>query len=455
MSTINDDDLFLVSRNGTDYKTDASNLMSTIQDTDYMLIGRGDTSYKVSCLDVKEQLGGSDNPIFSAVNLNPVTLEPSLENPNIVSATTNIPLVNGQVPADVDWSWYYYDAATGDGGKTALSSKTNRQDTDSIELPTEAAGKFVGCSVTYLMVTINETERCAVDNFPGLAQVDTTFLIVGGGSSGRGGVGSTGASNSAGGGGGGVITSVPQDKCSGTDGQFPADPLDNIIFVTERSTYSIGVGESDSPSWINGPLESPQANDPPAFNYIANGGDAVPDQDGTSWYPTRGGNAGSIEINGTTTPGYTGQGASRNGAVSQACLQINNACDQDCIGHYYGAGAGAGERPPGIGGDLPALLNGGKGLQTNITGTAFYVAGGAKGTERCNTGGGANGLGRDSYGGGGLNYDPGNPGVVILRYPKQVSIELVSGNLIVDTVESGTDKISTFTQGNGIIKFIN
>ena len=34
-------------------------------------------------------------------------------------------------------------------------------------LPASAAGKFIGCTVTYLAVTINETERCAVGVPPG------------------------------------------------------------------------------------------------------------------------------------------------------------------------------------------------------------------------------------------------------------------------------------------------
>ena len=59
MSTINDTDQFLVQRNNSSFKTNASDLMSTIEDTDLMLIQRGAGSYKVTCEDVKEQLGTS------------------------------------------------------------------------------------------------------------------------------------------------------------------------------------------------------------------------------------------------------------------------------------------------------------------------------------------------------------------------------------------------------------
>lgn len=448
MSTINNSDKFLVARNDTNYSIDASNLMSTIQDTDFMLIERGGESFKVSCQDVKDQLGGS--PAFSSVTLDPLTLTPSLNDPNIVNATTNIPLVNGSVPADVVWEWCQYDNATGEAGKTVLRSVTNRQDADSVTLPTSSAEKYIGLNVTYLAVTVTETQRCAVEAYPGLAQVTGTFLLVGGGSSGRGGTGSTGASNSAGGGGGGVITSVSGDV--GTNNTPAVSP---ITFVTERSTYNIQIGGSGSASSIDGPREALQENDPPVFNYLANGGDSVPSQNGGSWYPSRGGDSGSIVINGTTTDGFDGGSASRNGAVSSACLQIDNACDQDCSGHYYGAGAGASERPPNVGQGLPDCLDGGDGVQTNILSSSFWVAGGAKGTERCNTGGGVNGQGRDSYGGGGIDYDPGNDGVLIIKYIKSVSIENADGGLTFTTVEEGDQKITTFTGGSGVIKFVN
>ena len=58
MSTIQDNDQFLVQRGATTYKQSAVNLMSTIQDTDLMLVQRGTESFRVTCEDVKDQLGG-------------------------------------------------------------------------------------------------------------------------------------------------------------------------------------------------------------------------------------------------------------------------------------------------------------------------------------------------------------------------------------------------------------
>lgn len=67
MSTINEDDKFLVHRNGVDYQTSAENLMSTIQDTDKMIVDRGGQNFTVSCEDVKDQLGGSGATIEEPV----------------------------------------------------------------------------------------------------------------------------------------------------------------------------------------------------------------------------------------------------------------------------------------------------------------------------------------------------------------------------------------------------
>jgi len=57
MSTINNDDTFLVYRGNTSYKVTAANLMSTLQDTDLLLVNRGSTSYKITGADLKSQLG--------------------------------------------------------------------------------------------------------------------------------------------------------------------------------------------------------------------------------------------------------------------------------------------------------------------------------------------------------------------------------------------------------------
>ena len=162
MSTINDNDQFLVQRGSNSYKQSAKDLMSTIDDNDLMLVQRGTDSYKVTCKDVKDQLGGGGGGGgFSSVTITPLTITPETSG-QYLTCTTDIPKVDGVVPADVVWTWYLYDGATGDAGKTVLKTLTNRENIDTLLLPASAAGSYIGCSVEYLAVTIDETQRCAV-----------------------------------------------------------------------------------------------------------------------------------------------------------------------------------------------------------------------------------------------------------------------------------------------------
>ena len=103
---------------------------------------------------------------FDEVTITPTSIVPEVSE-QILTAVANIPKVDNNVPADVFWTWYQYDGATGEAGKTLLKTLTNREDVDTVVLPAAAAGKFIGCTVTYLSVTISETQRCAVGVPPG------------------------------------------------------------------------------------------------------------------------------------------------------------------------------------------------------------------------------------------------------------------------------------------------
>lgn len=56
---IQNNDLFLVSRNRTNYKIEAKNLM-TVQDTDLFLVRRGSTNYKVPASELRKYFGAED-----------------------------------------------------------------------------------------------------------------------------------------------------------------------------------------------------------------------------------------------------------------------------------------------------------------------------------------------------------------------------------------------------------
>lgn len=56
---IQNNDLFLVSRNSTNYKIEAQNLMA-VQDTDLFLVRRGSTNYKVPASELRKYFGAND-----------------------------------------------------------------------------------------------------------------------------------------------------------------------------------------------------------------------------------------------------------------------------------------------------------------------------------------------------------------------------------------------------------
>ena len=89
MSTIQDDDKFLVQRGTDSFKQNAVDLMSTIQDADLMLVQRGEDSFKVTCKDVKDQLGsGGGGPgVDPIISVNVTLTASSTYKPSTLTAT--------------------------------------------------------------------------------------------------------------------------------------------------------------------------------------------------------------------------------------------------------------------------------------------------------------------------------------------------------------------------------
>ena len=70
MSTLQDTDLFVVDRNGTNYKL-PHNQMSTLQDTDLLVVERNGTNYKIEAVDLDLGPTGSiDTPVAVLTPLN-------------------------------------------------------------------------------------------------------------------------------------------------------------------------------------------------------------------------------------------------------------------------------------------------------------------------------------------------------------------------------------------------
>ena len=153
MSTINDTDQFLVQRNSSSFQTNASDLMSTIQDTDLMLIQRGAGSYKVTCEDVKDQLGGGGGGDLSLVTLAPLSGTPDFE----VTAVTDLSEI---LPGStINYQWYRYTGSTGGTGALLQELTSDSAILDTYTTTAADQGGYIGCTVTYLGITVTETAR--------------------------------------------------------------------------------------------------------------------------------------------------------------------------------------------------------------------------------------------------------------------------------------------------------
>jgi hypothetical protein len=109
---------------------------------------------------------------------------------------------------------------------------------------------------------------------------------------------------------------------------------------------------------------------------------------------------------------------------------------------------------------------GGAGVASDITGSSVSRAGGAGGagfsTAGLGTAGGGNGGIAPNYvgtagtantgGGGGSLFGTGGSGIVVIRYPSNLTIGGGAG-LTFTTATVGANKVTTFTAGTGTISF--
>ena len=198
MSTLNGTDQLLVQRNGQHYYATPSQ-MSELLDTDLMLVQRDGVHYYITGADIKS-LGG---PVTGSVDITPLAIAPSFD-PQFLDVETGIVEVNGSIPADVTFTWYRYDSAAGDTGRTQIRTVTKRDSSDSVELPSDAAEKYIGCDVTFLNIVTPETQRCSVEAWPALELADVEFILIAGGGTSYG----AASQSRSGGGAGGYVTSA-------------------------------------------------------------------------------------------------------------------------------------------------------------------------------------------------------------------------------------------------------
>lgn len=193
------------------------------------------------------------------------------------------------------------------------------------------------------------------------------------------------------------------------------------------------------------------------------------------------GGAGSGYPSGPTNvglPGGSGGGASQyygSGGAGNAggYTPVEGYKGGDTVSHLqaYGSAGGGGAGGAGVNGSGGAAGGGGIGRASSITGTSVYRAGGGAGAVRENYPKGTGGLGgggnvnspgeiNTGGGGGGMEGDGnegtgnGGSGVVIVKYPAELSI--LSGPGLVSSTDSSSVpgyKVTTFESGTDTISF--
>lgn len=254
------------------------------------------------------------------------------------------------------------------------------------------------------------------------------YLVVGGGGGGGGSEGNTAGDSGGGGGAGAFRTSSSYVLASGT------------YNVSVGGGGAGGYGDNGGPNGSNGE-DSIFAT----ITSIGGGGGGTADRKGLDG-GSGGGSAGDYG--------------------SAAGLAINTLYGNNGAGSQSGRGGGGG----GGAGAAGSGRNGGAGLQSSITGTAtFYAGGGAANANNGGSGGsGGSGIGgspgslngvANTGSGGCSSYSTGTSGgsggsgVVIIAYPSTKPNLTISAGLTYDQPTRSGYKVYRFTSGTGTISF--
>lgn len=197
----------------------------------------------------------------------------------------------------------------------------------------------------------------------------------------------------------------------------------------------------------------------------ANGGNTSLTSSSINLVAIGGGRGGTASPFNTGSTGGSGGGSSYSSTNPNGAAPLQPSSASGGRGGYGSRGEGSGGTHGGSGGGASGEFAtggyaggvGGRGFQSNITGTLTYYAGGGTGTQPSATrfSNEPFGGGYTNYGGGGDKYavggiGVGGPGVVFIKYPSTYSAATVTGTVTVSTV--GSNRLYTFT-GNGTIVF--
>jgi hypothetical protein len=247
--------------------------------------------------------------------------------------------------------------------------------------------------------------------FTNLSTISASYLVVAGG--GGGGSDASNGTQAGGGGAGGYLTSTV------------TLPINGVFTVTVGGGGTGGTGSNSG----------------------SNGSDSVLSGSGISTITSTGGGRGGSRNTNSANSGGSGGGGAPSSVGTGTVGQGNDGGSGNSSGGGGGGGAGA------VGGSTTAP-NGGDGLQSSISGTSTYYAGGGAGRSGSSPftqgtgglGGGGNygnagttNLGGGGGGGGGPGGKDGGSGVVIISY---AGTPKFTGGTI---TQSGGNTIHTFT----------
>ena len=282
-----------------------------------------------------------------------------------------------------------------------------------------------------------------VDPSPGGGPFEVDFLLVaGGGESGMIDQGGT-----VGGGAGGVINSIVDEPSGGGTTGVGAR-----LFIPDQD-YAISVGGVAEDTSIVGVT----------INEVAIAGGAGMSGSGGSggggvYYRVDSRVKEAVEAmgagifnlrgtGGTATPGQGFPGGAGSIFSGVNCYKANFKCQEPYCKPNVNSGGGGGSASAGV------QFTGGEAIQSSITGTLTYYGAGGQSNNGCTLATGAYPLGRGSKGSGGGWQDTAQPGILILRTPKDRTLVEVSGNLSFNTTEVGEYKIHQFLNGQGVVQF--
>jgi len=369
---------------------------------------------------------------------------------NTTSAAVTVTLPSSPTAGDevsiVDY------AGTADTNNITITSSDNiNGSSDDVKINYERGGvSMVYVDATQGWIAYNANNETATALPLDTPPLTVDYLVVAGGGGG-GGAGGAGA--------GGLLTTYATSPSTSSGNQ-------SQLNLTTSDTYTITVGGGGAGSGgtyapVGSKGDNSSITGTTITDIIATGGGAGGGSSSTS-SDMNGGSGGGAGWSTTPGTGISGQGYA--GSYGQA--------NPYSIG---GGGGGASETPANANGTTNTPGPGGEGVDVSITGISVDYAGGGGGCGFSTSsgvgaapikGGGGAGFnwngntasnptpntGTDGKGGGGGSGGNGGSGVVILRYPNTYTATIGAG-LTGSTATDGSDKVTTFTAGTGIISF--